>query len=149
VNTVDRAALDERIRRSWDELQAAVASLDDAQLAAPGAEGWSIKDHLAHLAHWEEYLLASLDGSDPLAALGLPADQADDTINAALQERDAGMRSAEVRSLLADTHARLLARLATLDDEALQQSLGSIEGNTREHFDEHRDWIRGLRETTV
>src|SRR5437763_8987209 len=104
---VDRTALGERIRRSWDELQAAVGPLDDGLLIAPGPEGWSAKDHLAHLVRWEEYLLAALEGRDIATALDLAGgqDRDEDAINAVLHERDAGRSAEEVRRLLADTHA--------------------------------------------
>lgn len=139
-----RGALIERIGRSWNELQREVGDLDDRRLSAPGPEGWSVKDHLAHLARWEQYLLAVLEGRpEPLAAFGLEAGQERDaeTINAALQPRDSGLTPAEVRRLLADTHASVLARLEALEDAELERSLGLIEGNTCGHIDEHRPWI--------
>lgn len=143
--TVDRTALDERIRRSWDELQEAVGALDDGLLTAPGPEGWSVKDHLAHVARWEEYLVAALEGRDPAAALGLTGGQDADVENAILHARDAGLSPEEVRRMLADMHAAVVERLRTLDDADLQRHLGLIEGDTWEHFDEHRGWIGGLR----
>jgi hypothetical protein len=36
----------ERIAREWDALQRAFAGLNDAQMSAPDAGGWSIKDNL-------------------------------------------------------------------------------------------------------
>jgi hypothetical protein len=144
--TVEPTALDERIRRSWDELLAIVGGLDDRHLTALGPDGWSIKDHLVHVARWEEYLLASLEGRDPLAALGLegsPARDAD-AINAALHPRDADRTPAEVRRLLADTHAAVVARVGALDAAGRERSLRLIEGNTWDHFDEHRAWIAAL-----
>jgi len=142
--TVDRTELDERIRRSWDELLQAVGALDDGLLTAPGPEEWSVKDHLAHVARWEEYLLAALEGRDPAAALGLPGGQDEDAENAVLYARDAGLSAEEVRRLLADTHAAVVARLRTADDADLQRHLELIEGDTWKHFDEHRGWIGAL-----
>ncbi len=148
---MNRTALEERIRRTWDDLQAAVGGLDDGQLTAPGRDGWSVKDHLAHIAHWEEYLLASLHGRDPLAALGLDVgrDPDEHAINAALRERDAGRAPAEVRRLLADTHASVMEHVRALDDAGVQRHLRLIEGNTWQHFDEHRGWIGALLKARV
>lgn len=143
---MDRSALLERIERSWDALQDAVEDLDERQLTEPGPEGWSVKDHLAHLVRWEEYLLAALDGRSGLAALGLDDGQERDenAINAVLHLRDAGRPPAEVRRLLADTHDRVLARVRALDDAELERRAGLIEGNSLGHFDEHREWIGAL-----
>jgi len=143
---VDRTALDERIRRSWEELQAAVGSLDDGQLTAPGPDGWSVKDHLAHLAAWEGYLASAMDGRDGPEGLGLPADhdRNEEAINAALHARDAGRSADEVRRSMTDAHAAVVTRLRTLDQAELERSIRSIEGNTWQHYDEHRGWIAEL-----
>jgi uncharacterized damage-inducible protein DinB len=144
-----RTELIGRVQRSWDELQAAVAGLDDHRLSALGPEGWSAKDHLAHLARWEEYMLAVLDGRDGRAELEVDTDERRETdaINAALQKSDAGLPAAEVRSRLAETHARMVARLRSLDGAELTSRLDHIAGNTHEHFDEHAGWIRALTST--
>lgn len=141
-----RDALLERIGRSWDDLQRAVGVLDEGRLTAPGPDGWSVKDHLAHLARWEQYLLAALEGREPLAALGLDDGQErdEDAENAELHRRDAGLTTAEVRRLLADAHAAVIARLETLDDAELERGRRLIAGNTYGHFDEHRSWIGEL-----
>jgi hypothetical protein len=143
----DRAALTEHVERSWDELQRAVAGLDDRQLTAQGSEGWSAKDHLVHLSHWLRYLLAVLlEEREPLAAIGLePGQERDeDAENAVLQRRDASLPLAEVRRQLDEAHAAVLARVRVLSDADLERWTGVIEGNTWEHYDEHRAWIGGL-----
>jgi uncharacterized damage-inducible protein DinB len=142
----DRAALIEHVDRSWAELQRAVAGLDDQRLIAPGPEGWSIKDHLMHVVHWEVYLLAVLEGRDPMAALGLDPGRkwTEDSENAVLQERDAGLPLDEVRRQLDETHAAVRGRLGALDEGDLERFASVIDGNTWAHFDEHRDWIGGL-----
>jgi uncharacterized damage-inducible protein DinB len=142
-----RTALLDRVQREWDALREIVGGLDERQLSAPaGPDGWAIKDHLGHLAHWEEYLLSVLEGRDPLVALGLPADQEqqEDAVNLALQRRDAGRPAGELSRLLAETHARVVARLEALDDVELERRRKVIGGNTDEHFAEHRAWIREL-----
>jgi uncharacterized damage-inducible protein DinB len=144
--TLTRSALLDRIARSWDELWEALRDLDDQRLAAPGPDGWAIKDHLAHLAHWEQYFVATLHGGDQLAALGLPADQerSESAVNAALQRLDASLPPAEARRLLVEAHARTVAVLEALAGEDLERHMGHIEGNTNGHLDEHRAWIMDL-----
>jgi hypothetical protein len=46
-------------------LEAVTAPLPGRELTTPGREGWSVKDHLAHIAAWERMIVAHLrDGSD-------------------------------------------------------------------------------------
>jgi Mycothiol maleylpyruvate isomerase N-terminal domain len=145
-DAVSRATLLERIRQSWDALQETVRGLDERRITTPGPEGWSVKDHLAHLARWEGAVLDRLEGRDPLVALGIGEAQErdEDAINAMLQERDASLSTPEVVRLLAQTHARMIARVEAMDTAALERWIGHIQGNTHEHFDEHIGWMRGL-----
>ena len=47
----NKAELMERIHRTWSELDAAIASASEARLTTlGGADCWSIKDRLAHVA---------------------------------------------------------------------------------------------------
>jgi uncharacterized protein (TIGR03083 family) len=159
---VGRGTTLELIDRSWTALQETIGRLDDRQLAAPGPEGWSVKDHLAHLAEWEDILLAVLEGRDPMASLDEVPDGTD-ALNALLRERHADQPPSNVRRLLDQAHARTMRRLAELGEEGLarpysayqpgstrpdrdQPVLGWVLGNTAEHFDEHRTWIQALIE---
>ncbi len=144
--TAGRAALLDRVQRSWDELLATVEGLDERQVTAPSSDRWSVKDHLAHLTRWEEHLLAVLDGRDGRAELGLEDGQDGDTdaVNDALQRLDAGRSPEEVRRRLGETHARVVARLEDLGPADLEQWRAKIDGDTHEHYAEHAAWIRAL-----
>lgn len=150
----------QRIDRSWSALQETIGQMNDRQLVAPGPEGWSIKDHLAHVADWEEVLLALLDGRDPYASLA-EVPESTDALNAVLRQRRADQPAAEVRQLLEETHRRTVTRLGELGEAALAKPYaayqpgstrpdrdrpirGWVLGNTAEHFDEHRAWIQAL-----
>lgn len=138
-------ALVARVERSWAEFRAALDGLDDQQLTAPGPDDWSVKDHLVHVARWEQYLLATLEGRDGLQALGIDGGSREaDVQNAVLHERDAGRTPAEVRLLVAETHDALVTRLRALGPAELQRFAQVIEGNTWEHYEEHRTWIGSL-----
>lgn len=154
-----KEALLRRIHESRGKLEAAVGRLSDAQMAEPGPDGWSAKDHLAHVAIWEESLLALLEGRDREAAMGLaPTPAWDlDAANAAIYERHRGLSLSAVRGLFQETHARVLAALANLTDADLLRPyshyqpneppynpkpvVGWIDGNTWAHYDEHAKWI--------
>jgi uncharacterized protein (TIGR03083 family) len=154
-------ALRQQIRESRAKLEAAVAALSPTQLAAPGPDGWSPKDHLAHVAAWEESLIATLEGHDRRPALGLaPSVPWDiDAINADIFRRYQDRPPAEVLASFRETHARTLAALDRLTDADLLRPwshyqpsvpmpevrpiLDWIKGDTWEHYEEHATTIRG------
>jgi hypothetical protein len=140
----DRTELIDHVQRSWDGLRATVEGLDDRQLAATGPDGWTVADHLVHVERWAAYLLVELEGRDGGPELGVAEGETPDTdaINEGLRRRHAGVPAAEARRRLAETHERVVALLATVDDATLQRRRATIVGNTYEHYDEHDGWIR-------
>jgi uncharacterized damage-inducible protein DinB len=50
----DREALLEHYRQTRQGLLAAIEGLSEAQMTEPSLDGWSVKDHLAHLAQWDD-----------------------------------------------------------------------------------------------
>lgn len=156
----DKTTLLARIRASRASLEEAVDGLSDQQLVAPGPDGWSAKDHLAHVAAWEDCLLGYLKGRGALETFGLQGEDVDGTdgVNAVLQRRYADLSASDARRKFAESHAAVMAALEALtdadiarplasylpdrDDEAARQPiLGWIVGNTYDHYDEHREWI--------
>jgi hypothetical protein len=153
-----------RIEAGWTALNDLVGRLDEAQLTAPGADGWSIVDHLAHLAAWERSVIGLLRGQPRHAAMGIDRDTYErgfDAANAAIQARSAGRSLADVRAEVAATHQEVLALLAGLTDADLVRTYSSfqpnepgedsgapvlnwIAGNTYDHYREHLDWIGRL-----
>src|SRR5512139_2037408 len=52
----DKGELMRRIHREWSRLEQAISPLGDAQLEILDEGGWSVKDNLAHLTAWEQYM---------------------------------------------------------------------------------------------
>jgi len=50
----DRDALLQHYRQMRVELLAAIDGLSDDLMTEPSLDGWSVKDHLAHLAAWDD-----------------------------------------------------------------------------------------------
>jgi uncharacterized damage-inducible protein DinB len=149
----------DRIEGSWRPLMELVDGMDDATLAAPGPDGWAIKDHLFHLAAWELSLLALVEGKDRQAAMGVTLDPEAETdpINDAVFQLHRRESVEAARKYLGDSHSRLVAALAELTDADLQRPysfyqpgdvvemrpvIGWVGGNTYEHYDEHAGWIK-------
>ena len=168
----DKAEALERIERARAALEQAISALDEAQLLAPGPhEGWSIKDHLAHLATWEAGLAALLRKQHRYAAMGVEDVDEEtalssnaDALNAVIYARTKGRSLAEVRDALRDAQNQLLEALAPLSEEDLRKTyshyqpdepgedsgepiLRWIAGNSYGHYAEHQRWIEDLVET--
>jgi uncharacterized protein (TIGR03083 family) len=156
-----------RIDESRTRLERSFDGLSEADLKAAGADGWSVKDHLAHVAAWEESLLALLEGRDRYAAIGLdPATREAatndvDAINEVIHRRSQDRSPSDVIAAFQETHARLRVALTKLTDADVLRPYshyqphvspadprpvaGWIDGDTWEHYDEHSAWIGNLR----
>ncbi len=150
------------IARGWDDLQACLATLTEAQFTQPtDAAGWTVKDHLIHLAVWEDGLRDLLAGGSQREGMGLDAatwSQDNDPINAVIQQRHRSLSLMDVRRVSAESHAKLLAQINTLADADLmrpyrtydtqtdeeQPVIGWIVGNTFMHYAEHKPWMLAI-----
>ena len=165
----DMAALVTRIKNTYGTIEQAAGGLSNEQLTSPGPDGgWSIKDHLAHLAAWRHSLIALLEGGDRKAAVGLDrqaasetvnADDVDD-INAFLYRRNHDRALVDVRADFRQAQERVLAILGGMTDADLEKPyshyqpdaentsddpvVGWIVGNTYGHDEEHLATIQAL-----
>lgn len=150
----------------WDAFQELLAQLSDAEMERPLGDGWSAKQHLAHVTAWEKSLLGLLRKQDRAAAMGLPAEVwgGHDTngINGFLAAEAAGKPAAAVRSEAAATHTQLVSLLDSMTQAQLEMPYsayqpaetepntnpvgGWVHGNTWDHYNEHIGWLeQGLR----
>ena len=153
-----------QVERTWRELNGLVAGMDDAALAAPGPDGWAVKDHLVHVGAWELWLLALLEHRDRMAAMGLDGLKTTeiDVVNEAVWKLHRGDSPREALDYFRDSHRQLKAVLdvQTTEDierpyspffdpqatgeEAQQPILVAVAGNTYDHYAEHVGWIKAL-----
>jgi uncharacterized protein (TIGR03083 family) len=153
-----------RIADGWAVLRERIAPLSSAQLTTPGPDGgWSVKDHLAHLATWENMLVALLEGKPINTAFGISRAEYDalestDALNAIITEQHKGHSLDEVMRRFEETHTRLVALIGALPDEELLKPITSFQpddpderpvlrkiiGDTYEHYAEHLPWIEAI-----
>jgi len=160
---LSKAELISNIERGWDDFQAYLKTLSEAQLTGPtDAVGWTVKDHLGHLAAWEDSVYAILTRQPRREHMGVDRDTWKtgdfDKINAVLRARYAGQSLAEIRSQLETVHQRVMAQIQLLSDDDLGKPfntfqpgstneapvIGVIMGNTYDHYAEHKGWIAAL-----
>jgi uncharacterized damage-inducible protein DinB len=151
----------QRIEAAWSELVSLVNQLEEAGgLSQIGADGWTIKDHVAHIAAWEHSLLALIEGQDRESAIGLSkAVEGIDNENEAIRKLHETDTADEALGYFRDSHSRLVAALGKLSDADLQKPyshyqpsdpdekrpvVGWVAGDTYEHYAEHIDWINQL-----
>jgi hypothetical protein len=157
-NTLDQ------IKAGWDSLQAFVNSLTEEQMTTPkDAVGWSVKDHLMHLAAWENGTLSLLNGQTFHAGLGVDAALLAtgdfDLINARIQESTRDLPLSEVLNHLKKVHTAFVARVAQLSDGDLMRPyssfdpaqannnhpvIGWIENDSFGHYEEHLPWMQAI-----
>lgn len=160
---VTTAEMLRRMDNGWNDLQAYIKTLSEAQLTGPtDAAGWTVKDHVMHLAVWEDGIYALLERTSRREQMGIDAETWErhdyDQINAIIQRRYADKSWAQVSKALQDVHERLVARIGSMSDADLLRSYrhyapdsaeerpvwGWIVGNTFGHYAEHLPWMDAI-----
>lgn len=154
------------IHRSWARLLSTLGNLTEAQLTRlQDANGWTIKDHVVHVALWEESLVSLFQGRPGHEALGVDRDlytsRDYDAINEAIYRQQKDLPLPEVLVRFQRAHEALIALVETLTDEDLDRpfhayvTLGPGRGEppsvveilrdyTVLHYAEHRAWIEAI-----
>ena len=130
-----------------DSLLAAIEGLSDALLTEPTLDGWSVKDHLAHIALWDETraneVLRVSAGYAP--AWQHMSGEQNEAYNVLTQAMRAGLSPEQVRWELATTHQRLLDAIASATERGLDPLLYREAGLRGTHEAVHTGWIRRWR----
>ena len=151
----DKAALLAMIQAGYDQLEALLATLTAEQMTIPGVNGsWSVKDNLAHLAAWQSYQAARMQGvldgvEPPPLAPGL---EEEDEINEYLYQQYKDRPLADVLADFRASYQRVLATTRALSWEALNGPfpwndngvpVGAYTlGNTSGHYALHQEIIQ-------
>jgi hypothetical protein len=141
-----------RFEQAWATLDKTVQGLGERELTeVRDPAGWAVKDHLMHVAVWEQNLLAKLDGRPRHTALGLDAstDGSEDwdALNAMIFTRTRVRALADVLADLRATHATTRGHLEQMvggaDTPSAAAFLADVPGYA-EHYEQHAGWIREL-----
>src|SRR5258706_8884786 len=102
-----------RMEAGWNSFQTYLNTLTDDQMTTLQDEvGWTVKDHLTHLALWEDGVAATLQGKSRPERMGI--DQATlashdyDKMNGIMRLQHLDKTLPQVRQMLADAHQRLV-----------------------------------------
>lgn len=165
---MSKAELLAKINQSRARLEDSLGRLSESQLTRPGPDGWSIKDHLAHLAAWELGMAELLGRGDRFAAMQVETvfalghgedEDLTDEINALIYQHHAGLSYAQVLAEFREVHRQMLDAINAFSDMDLYRAYSDytpdgkgpqapvinwIMGNTYEHYDEHTQYIQKL-----
>ncbi|GAB4527165.1 MAG: hypothetical protein OHK0046_44640 [Anaerolineae bacterium] len=154
-----------QIDTHWTALESYLQTLTPAQMTEPkDAAGWTVKDHLMHLALWEKGVLELLKGHSRLAAMGIDKAVWDthdvDVVNAAIQQNTRDLPLDEVQRTFESVHTEMVKQISQMSDADLQRPYQDfdpavdsqnpiirwIAGDTFEHYEEHLPWIKAIVE---
>ena len=154
------AELIDRVQIEWAALEFVVAGLSLEQLVTPGPQGWSVKDHLVHIAEWEAATGAVLARRPQHEGFSLPADLPTDidALNDVLYQRSRDVPIDEVQAKGRRVHAEIIAALGRLTDADMRLTVAEyganptddrplgrkIANDTYFHYAEHVGWIKEL-----
>ena len=154
MNTPETAAtILARFETSWAALDKTIKALGERELTTVrDPAGWSAKDHLSHLAAWDQALLAKLDGRPRHVVLGIDEtlDRSEDydAMNAAIFAATRERSLTEALDAVRATQAATRAHLSTLASG--RPETGDTDGfladapGYADHYDQHHGWIRDL-----
>jgi hypothetical protein len=124
----EREELLDDIRASRAELEAILEQVSDEQMTnALDEGGWSIKDHLAHVAVWQRHGLALITSQPAHEAFGLDektySQSSIDEINAVVHVQNKDRPLAEVLNDFRQTHDEVLTTIGRMDEGHLQSEI--------------------------
>lgn len=147
----------------WAELQSFINTLTPEQMTLPAdAAGWTVKDHLMHLAVWEDGMNAVLAHEPRISrmmideALWKPDNI--EAINAGIRERTRDLSLDAVLTELQRVHSEFRGRVAPMstadllrpysefqpDSKSDEAVVWRLAGNTFGHYEEHLPWMRTI-----
>jgi hypothetical protein len=156
------AELLDLIETTWEALGTSIAGLSAERQTQRGPQGWSVADHLAHIAEWERATTFVVQRRPQSEAFGVDPDAFarldTDGLNDIVYRRHRGAPLEDVLDLSRRAHAELLEALRGLDDADLQRAMADfggppgdqrpllpkIAGDTYQHYPDHQAWIADL-----
>lgn len=162
INT--QAELTRAIEASWSELEAFLSETTEDESNLRDEQGWTVADHVSHMAAWGDSVAILFEGRPRHEALGI--DEADylnasfDEINELIRRNRGEFSLQEAVVDLSRTHRNLLEHLANMTERELQEEvrtffsaaantdrnrvLDLVFANTANHYSEHLEWMRTL-----
>lgn len=145
---LDRDTLLVHYRGMHADMLDAIEGLSDEAMVDRSIDGWSVKDHLAHLALWDDIRASEVERISAGYASAWRLDGAqDEAINAVSYAARANLSLDQVRWEFQQSHERLIRALENITERACDPDLYGEAGLTSTHLAQHAGWIRTWRAT--
>ncbi len=130
-----------------ERLLAAIDGLSDEQVTARVIDGWSIADHLAHLALWDEFRASEVERiSAGHQSVFRMTEEQDLKINEIAYDLRRSISAEQAKWEMHASRARLLAAIASATPEGLDPSRYGEAGLRTGHEAMHAEWIQRWRD---
>lgn len=161
-----KAVMLAEIEASYHHFLKFIDALTPEQWTGPtDAVGWTVKDHVSHLAAWAASMTGVIEKRPRWEAIGVSKPVWDtvenryDTINAVLRENHLEDSIEQVRADFVSAHAGLMALVEPMSAEDLARPYsdfqpwavgasnplyGYVRGNTGAHYDLHLEYIQKI-----
>lgn len=142
----DRDELLRHYNEMRSELLAAIRGLNDQQMADPSLDGWSVNDHLAHIALWDEVRASEIArisaGHDSTWRMSEAQDEVYNTLGYELRR---GMSAEQARWEFTHASDRLLDAVKSATQRGFNASRYGEAALCSTHQSQHAGWIRRWR----
>ena len=143
----NREELLQYYRTTRADLLSVIDGLSDDVLSAPSLDGWSVANHFAHLAFWDDIRASEVQRiSAGHATAWRMTHEHDDELNVMAHEMRRGLSLEQSKWELSTSRQRLLDAISSATDRAMDPSLYGEAGLRTGHEAEHTDWIKRWRE---
>ncbi|MEX2029527.1 MAG: DinB family protein [Anaerolineales bacterium] len=152
------------IETSWAALVSFVDGLTEKQASMRDDRGWTVQDHMTHMAVWEDSVAILFRGKPRHEALGVDeafyADASFDEINEVIRKRTQSQRPSQALETWTSMHQEFMARIRSLSEADLSRRVHDffplaprsddrlvidfLHENTAAHIDEHLPWMRAI-----
>src|SRR5262249_7795927 len=133
-------------RDSRQKLLAAIDGLTDDQMSDPSIDGWSVKDHLAHLALWDDIRAAEVERiAAGFESAWKMSDEQDDAYNEVGYELRRSISAKQARWELDSSRSKLMRAIEEAPPSALDTSRYGAAGLRSGHEEEHAGWLQRWR----
>ena len=144
----EKQALLQHYRETRAELLAAIHGLSDQLMVEPSLDGWSVKDHLAHLALWDDLRASEVARiSAGHESTWRTTEEQVAAYNALGYELRFALSLEQVRWELDDSRQRLLEAIASASARGLDGALYGEAGLRSDHEVEHAGWLKRYRDS--
>lgn len=152
------------VQSAWSELESFLVKVGEDDAAVRDAGGWTVKDHVTHMAVWADSVAVLFRDGFRHEALGIDeglySRASFDEINEIIRRREGHLSLNQAIQHLREVHTGLMSQVRSLSDADLARPVREyfplapraddrrvvdfIRENTAAHYSEHLLWMREL-----